>query len=311
MTSRTVGFGSGRALDWDLDEIADALKDGEVEAGVRQMQMRLNLCREECSPEEWGLVARGVVRHHEVMTLIHESAFSRRAFRRPRGYAGDADTLDLAYRLAPLPADATARGRAIAECELEADTTRSARARLDLLAGAIDAFLVQRPGARVLSVSSGHLREAQRSAAIAGGAARERIAFDSDAVTLARIAQEQPSVTTVHGSVRQLVSGAAYWSGLDLIYSSGLYDHLSQRFAGALTRQLFGMLRHGGLLLIANMTPDASAGYLEACMDWWLTYRDESDLVETTKGIPSKSILWTRTRRDECGHTAVYELMRA
>lgn len=276
-----------------------------------RLLVRLDFYQRMLPPEAWRTLARSVIAHHPIFPLVHESPFSRRAFDRPRGYAGDAGTLDLVYRCAPIPADATPRGRRMSECELEADTSRSIRARLSLMTEAIDDTANQRPRPRILSVACGHLREAQRSCAMADAAVGELIAFDNDAGSLALVSREQPQVTTAVGSVRQIVAGDLRWSGLDLIYSSGLYDYLSQRFARVLTRTLFEMLKPGGRLIVANMTPETNAAYLEAFMDWWMTYRDEEDMRDLAASIPHTDRAWSRTFRQPGGHVVFLEVVKA
>ena len=118
-------------------------------------------------------------------------------------------------------------------------------------------------------------------------------------------------ITGQSSVVRQIVVGNVRWNDLDLAYAAGLYDYLQDRFAAALTRELFGMLRSGGRLLIANMTSAAGAGYLEAYMDWWMTYRDEAALMLLIEGVPAGQLASTRTFRDETGHIVFLEAVRA
>ena len=282
-----------------------------METGATRLRERLDAYRRRLSPDGWRIVTRSVIQHHAVFPLVHESPFSRRAFYKPRGYAGDADTLDLAYRLAAIPAETSARGRRLIECELQAGTSRSIRSRLSFMSRAIDEVAGEMAGARMLSIACGHLREAQQSFAMAAGAIAELIAFDNDAASLERVSREQPGVTTALGSVRQVVSGAKRWANLDYVYSSGLYDYLSPRFARTLTRTLFEMLKPGGRLLVANMTPDTEAGYLEAFMDWWMVYRNEDDMRSLADAIPSTALASTRTFRNPGSHIVFLEIVKA
>lgn len=295
----------------ELDEAADIINRGAVEAGMERLMRRLDVCQRRLGRDTWRAVARTTIDSHPLLALVHESPFARRAFHKPRGYAGDADTLDLVYRCAPLPPGISARGRRVSECELETETCRGIRARLALMTEAIDETAAQRRNPRILSVACGHLREAQRARAMADGAVGELIAFDNDADSLGLVAKEQPAVTTTHGSVRQIVGGAARWSDLDLIYSSGLYDYLSQRFAQVLTRTLFAMLKPRGRLLIANMTPEANAAYLEAFLDWWMTYRCEGDMRDLLAEIPPADVAWSRTFRQPGSHVVFLEIIKA
>ena len=75
------------------------------------------------------------------------------------------------------------------------------------------------------------------------------------------------------------------------MYAAGLYDYLDVEVGSALASALFAMLASGGRLLLANVTPDVrEAGYMVACMDWRLIYRDEQDVLGLVHAIPASEI---------------------
>ena len=49
-----------------------------------------------CTDEEWQACVRQC-REHRLLRMIHEDPFTGRAFQKPRGYAGDAELIDLIY----------------------------------------------------------------------------------------------------------------------------------------------------------------------------------------------------------------------
>ena len=52
-------------------------------------------------------------------------------------------------------------------------------------------------------------------------------------------------------------------------------------------------------MLIANFVPGLrDAGYMEACMDWWLTYRTPSQMMALLSGIDGNRIQSARTFLD-------------
>jgi SAM-dependent methyltransferase len=243
--------------------------------------------------------------------LIHEAPFTKRAFEKPRGYTGDAVTLDYIYGTSGLPTHTTSRGERIFEWERQTDACRAIRARRDALAQLLDQLTDTTSHARILSVACGHLREAQKCAAIREGRFEEFIAFDQDPQSLTLVADEQSrcGVTAVQGSIRHILSGKQRWSGLDLIYSAGLFDYLSDPLAAALADRLFGMLRPGGRLLIANLAPDLrNIAYMEAVMDWWLIYRDELSLRRVTRSCADRAASVAIFRREPA--VAFIELTR-
>ena len=101
-------------------------------------------------------------------------------------------------------------------------------------------------------------------------------------------------------------------TGIDLITVHGSYEHLSDAGAAASTAQLFGRLAPGGRLLIAHVGPDGSdRAYLEACMNWWMTCRDENALDRLMAAIPDdEGIRSARAYRDPSGGVVVFEVVR-
>jgi O-methyltransferase involved in polyketide biosynthesis len=118
-------------------------------------------------------------------------------------------------------------------------------------------------------------------------------ALDVDKLAVAHVASAAHSdcVVPIHASVRDLLSQAVGWSDLNLVYASGLYDYLTQRTATRLTARLFAMLAPGGRLAAANFAPDPpNVGYTEACMDWWLVYRSEADMMALADEVPANEV---------------------
>jgi len=155
------------------------------------------------------------------------------------------------------------------------------------LAREIDSIAETQDNPRVLSIACGHLREAELSVAVREGRAR-MTALDQDPESIARVARDYGSfnVTTIVGTVVDVLRRRLKVRDVALAYAAGLYDYLDTELAAALTEALFRMLAPQGPLLIANFTPDTrDAAFMEACMDWHLIYRDERQLVELTRRI--------------------------
>jgi SAM-dependent methyltransferase len=223
--------------------------------------------------------------------IFCECPLQRRAYQKPRGYAGDAPMLDFIYGLTPAPAGTSTIGRRLFEQGLKSASCQSVRARKEILAEIIDetAAKVSRP--RILSVACGHLREGLDSQALRSGHVGELIALDQDAESLDLVRREYAGmpVTPFHGSARGILSRKVAFSGLDLIYSAGLYDYLSDPVATRLNQTLFEMLLPGGKLLIANFAPNlVDIGFMEASMDWWLIYRDERGCADMMSAIDAR-----------------------
>lgn len=241
--------------------------------------------------EAWELFSRSVILHHPIKSLLHQDPFTRRNFEKPRGYDGDAKTLDFIYGYADLTKhDLTPLGKAIYEYTTNSPSCRAVRERRMIISRMIDnaAAKVKKP--RIFSLACGHMREAGTSSAFGEGAVGEVVAMDYDKKCLSLVSRELShfKITTVHNSVRELffTRKRKKLEKFDLIYASGLYDYLSQRVAVRLTEILFGMLNHGGSLLLSNFVPHIrDVGYMETFMDWRLIYRNEEQLEETLSGV--------------------------
>ena len=289
------------------------LTEFQVTSGMDALCDGLAKIRRELPPPAWARVAREGCRSHPVRRLIHEAPVSRRAFAKPRGYAGDAETLDLIYGCGPLPHGLSALAAALYGYELQMDAATTVRARCDYLATLIDEVAEQTPQPRVLSVACGHLREAERSVAVRERRLGAFYALDQDEQSLEWVDREHAGrgVQTVHASVRSVLKGVTTFSGLDLIYAAGLYDYLELPVATSLTATLFGMLREGGRLLVANFAPNLrDAAYMEAFMDWTLIYRDEAEFERVADLVPADLVAWQRLFRDRTGNVVFLELRR-
>jgi SAM-dependent methyltransferase len=252
------------------------------------------------------------VRRHPVFAAVHQAPFTRRAFTKPRGYPGDAVTLDYIYgleRLGPAPEVV----RDLYAWEFQTPSCRSVRARKALLAEQIDLAGSRTPRPRILSLACGHLREAREATLLLDRGAGAFFAVDQDAGSLATVASELAAygVEAVHGSVRGVLARKVAYEDIDLAYAAGLYDYLAEPLAVQLTAKLFAMLHSGGRLLIPNFNPSLrDIGYLEAFMDWWLLYRDEDDMNRLLAAIPEAEIAGARQFRDRHGNITVLEVTR-
>lgn len=226
---------------------------------------------------------------HPICELLHEDPLTWRAYAKPRGYAGDAVLLDLLYfcdrhcnceRM-------SVRNRKLLQTHDTAPAAISLRSRLNYLAKLIDRA-AERRRPRILSVACGHLREVERSRAIAERRIQEIVALDQDADSLDEVHRcyGHLGVCPHVMSVRALLTGRHDLGTFDVIYAAGLYDYLAAPIASRLTERLFDLLNPGGNLLIANFLPSTlEIGYMETFMDWHLIYRWPEEINALTNGI--------------------------
>lgn len=295
-----------------FDGVAERLRTGHVASGMSYLFRELDGIRASQSPEAWQATVERVAARHELRELIHEDPMTRRAFEKPRGYAGDAGLLDYIYGLRRLDGLSDLGLDLHRFCSGRA-TIRSVRHRRDVLAHQIDRAADRTGGdARILSLACGHLREGQYSAAASTGFVREIVGLDSDEQSLSVAAEANGAAfTPKHMSVRRLLTGREDLGEFDLVYSAGLYDYLEDRVARRLTRAMFDMLRSGGRLLVCNFlqsTPDV--GFMEAFMGWNLIYRDRAAIESLMMELPDELIADVEYREDPFGTVGYLEIQK-
>lgn len=299
-------------LDWVYDQLtADPARSREALAALSHA-----LCHAHGRQDEtqWKQTI-DQCREHRVRKVIHEDPLTLRTFAQPRGYAGDAELLDIIYRrdwlgVAPMP---TARGQAIFNFTIGCRAPSAVRLRRQLLASMIDEACGRTKAPHVLSVACGHLRELALSTEFRAGRVGRFVGLDQDALSLAEVTRSLPDceVETVPGSIKLLFGSALAKEKFDFIYTAGLYDYLDEKFAQRMTQRMFEMLRPGGRLLVANFRPGVEdVGYMEAFMNWKLIYRDSAAMERLTAGIAGSTLAGQRIFDDPTRTLAFLELDR-
>ena len=275
-----------------LDAILSLAREGAVPPALDRLNRFLAGARRAGS-ESW-LRLVGLARAHPLREFVHLDPFTLRCFSKPRGYPGDAGALDYVLRrreLAVRAADPVA--------EIHHYTTHGALARAllwrrDLVASAADeiAGRASEP-IRFFAAACGHLRECDRMRSLKEGRVAKIVAFDMDAENLEGVRRDYANgpIAAHQGSVRQLVEGRHLFADMDLVHAGALMEGLPQAQAAELARALFALLRPGGTLILANLLeslPDA--GFVEAYMDWRITYRTPQSIEALASDIDSAAI---------------------
>lgn len=261
-----------------LDKLIDSLRHHKLEVEPEQWDRLVSTCRE-----------------HPLRQIIHTDPFTRRAYDKPRGYAGDAELLDFIYgREEQWPApQASSIGRRIFDYTTASPAPAGVRARRGFVADLIDRLAEQSDMPHILSIAAGHLREASLSAAVKRRKIGRLVALDADADSLQKVEECYSSygVETVHARIRGLLTNRLDLGKFDLVYTTGLFDYLQQPIGRRLVSNMFGMLRPGGQLVVANFLPGVrDVGYMEVFMDWFLIYRTRQEMVDLTIEIPEEEI---------------------
>lgn len=294
-----------------LDRTA-ALFDTLDLSGMPRLVSSLNAARLVSGAEPWQNIIADLVGQHRIRPMLHQDPLTRRAFEKPRGYPGDAELLDLIYRITPYKGEMTRLGALIHQFAPSQPSCASVSERRGILARLIDRVAAERPMPRLLSLACGHLREAELSEAVRANAIGEIVAVDQDPLSLELLVREanNPRITPVNASIRRFLFDPSIYGDFDLIYSAGLYDYLDDETARRLTSSMFAALRPGGTLVVANFAPELpDIGYMEAIMDWRLIYRDEHGVAAFCDDLPPDLIREQRMERDS-GRNVIYLTVR-
>jgi len=118
-------------------------------------------------------------------------------------------------------------------------------------------------------------------------------------------------IDTVTASFRRLLVNHSKSGEFDLVYSTGLFDYLSQRTGRRLVYGMFQMLRPGGSVIVANFLPAVrDIGYMETFMDWNLIYRSRADMVELTMDIPEEEVKEVKLVSEDCHNIVFLQITR-
>lgn len=296
-----------------LDVALRLIQGGEVAPGLDHLVDGLAALRAGIGTEEWASFTQSICLAHPIRETVHLDPLTRRAYDRPRGYAGDPVVLDYMYGNAT-PGPLCQLGEQIHTYAVGGDAARSVRSRRDMLRELIDNTARTTSKPRILAIGCGHLRELEGSTVALRGELGRIVAMDHDPQTLRDISfrfHRQP-LQTVHASIHSFVRKPQVVGPFDLIYSVGVFDYLRDRMATAVVSALFASLAPGGRLAIANFAPHLrDIGYMEAYMRWQLVYRTKAQLAELAVAVPSELIGDRTMSETPCGNIVVAEWRRS
>ena len=278
-----------------LDEVYEKISDGQVEDGMADLLPILRTTRLKSNDHDWARFVRQCL-DHPLREILHQDPFTFRAFSKPRGYAGDAVLLDFIYGREegwPVPTETSEIGRQVFEFTTRSNACEGVRARRGFVADVLDRLVEDTARPHVLSIASGHLREALLSSAVKRRKIGRFVAFDADPESLKEVARCYGSqrVETALGSIRKMLTRKVDLGQFDLVYSTGLFDYVPLTTGQRLTSIMFQMLRSRGRVLVANFLPGIlDLGYMESYMGWQLIFRTRQEMLQLSMDIPQSEI---------------------
>ena len=257
-----------------------------------------------------------LVQNHSVSDYFLEDPFTRWSFEKPRGYSGDAQLLDFIYghdSVADKVKNATPLGAALYNYTKDASSSVAVRERRDLLTRFVDEAAARHGSeTEILTIASGHLREADASVALKEGKIRRWVALDQDPLSVGSVARDfnGSCIEAIDGSVRDIVLRSHELGKFDLVYAAGLYDYLNDKVAIKLTRRCMEMLKPGGMFFFANFSEDIVVdGYMETFMNWALLLRSKADMWRIVNASADPASIEAEVFFGE-NHNIVYATMR-
>jgi extracellular factor (EF) 3-hydroxypalmitic acid methyl ester biosynthesis protein len=303
-----------------VDEIAQNLFSSatlptDINSLIHRLFVECTKLRNHLPVDEWKQCVK-LIRESKLLSLVHEDPFTHRAFTKPRGYAGDAVMMDFIYSQEEnwQHPEASELGRSVFQYTTNAAASAGVRSRREFIAECLDEVARTHVSPTALAIACGHLREASMSSAVRRRRFKEFIALDADADSLKEVdrSYSRYGVRTYSADIRKMLTGRLDYGKFDLIYSTGLYDYLNAKTAKKLTGHLFSMLKSGGKLVVANFLPTIEdIGYMEACMDWFLIYRDRFEMMGLTESIVQSAIQEIRVSVEENQSIVFLEVVRS
>jgi extracellular factor (EF) 3-hydroxypalmitic acid methyl ester biosynthesis protein len=224
------------------------------------------------------------------------SPFMHRIYHKPLGYAGDYEMMNMIWRNAY--EGSSLFSKLLNAFILDQAPARSVRNRVEHITARIrDVALAAArapKAARVFSLGCGSAREVENFMAdpLADRCEfwlldfnEETLSYVNQRMTEAKRAHQRAApVHTIRKSVHQLLKetekARIEQGGFHLIYSSGLYDYLTDRICKQLNSYLYDRLAPGGVLIVSNFDPsNPIRNWMEFAFEWFLLYRAGKDMM--------------------------------
>ncbi len=302
-----------RNIDGERTDVAEAARDALRRTEGRHFMGFLDAKLEELA----GLVRafgpdehqhHGFYLRRTLWPYISGSRFLRHTNLKPRGYAGDAEAMLMAYDNAYVGDGLF--NQILHKHPLETAAAEAVRRRRTLVIRVLRDVCARfsglpRHGFRFLSLACGPASELNELL-------KQREDFDRFACTL--LDQDPDALEmargTIHGIerrhgerveakyVRESVRTMLHTRQLHehvgrfhYVYSMGLFDYLTAPVARAVLSRVFGLLEPGGTLIVGNYhVNNETRLYMDYWMDWPLFYRTEETFLDLARDLPARNV---------------------
>ena len=281
-----------------LDSVADAMA-GQMHDELPSRWGALHRLLEQMAPDQRSRAVEYC--RSRILRFVLQSPCSRRTNRRPRGYPGDYEIMNLIYRNEIVGKSLFARS--IHRYYMSHPNAIAVRNRIEYLTNCIRQFLSAASTGTVdiLSVACGPAREISALVEEGDDLSGVRIdlldqdegALTDAACRIERACQDRAKMPAVHcrnEKIKQFImddDDRKY----DFIYASGLFDYLPDGAALSLAKRMMQQLKPNGRVVIGNFFGlDEHSGLMELALDWHLIYRSREELENLFAGLGEVSV---------------------
>jgi SAM-dependent methyltransferase len=243
---------------------------------------------------------------HKLHNLIYQAPFAHRVFSKPLGYAGDFEMMNLIYRSESL--GKTLFARCLQRYYINQPSAQAVRNRVDFfvdkITGVVKSHSPAQETIRVLSVACGPAMEWQKLIPLLPDGVRLEVdlldqdeqALLSTQRQLKRLLSHYPNKTIkfryLNKAIKNVIVRGTERQNYDLIYSSGLFDYLSDSASAMAASRLFDSIKPGGQLIIGNFNVgNPNQLLMDYALDWPLIYRSKEDLFNLFKYLEGSILI--------------------
>lgn len=235
--------------------------------------------------------ALGAYAFRETFSFMMSSSLLERVYMKPRGYAGDFETIEDIY--SGRPVGASTIGRMVDEWARTSGTAQAVRHRRSKLFDDISALIRTSSGAGPLLVTSLAVGPGREMFDVFDAHHSAPIRFsgiDIDAAALGYCADQAKRKAIEEGKLNlfqdnliklSLGRGRVTIPEQDFIYSMGLIDYLEDKLVVLLINWAFDQLAPGGTLALGNFaTGNPYKAFMDHIVEWVLIHRTPDEMRE-------------------------------
>jgi SAM-dependent methyltransferase len=215
-----------------------------------------------------------------------KSPFNRRCFEKPLGYSGDYLMMEMIYSN-PYQGDSIF-AQLLNAHSLTLPIVKAVRKRSQYIKKTIEETVKKIPNASILNVGAGPAWEIREFFKETSECNAKFYLLDQEKRALEfvkeRLNSYPHSISFLNIRVARLIR-EGFKIKFDFIYSMGLLDYFSDRFARRLIQSLCGLLKEGGRLIIGNARYNPHRIWMEHGVEWYLKYRNEKELLKLADGL--------------------------